>query len=367
MLSRARVVVVIALALAGWVGSAAAAPPRGRTPRLADRLIWRWVPNLSHAASVKAVSERLQTQFGHAMPNKDWQVTADRMLRRHGRIPASVLPESLPPLPAVASTHLAAGVIKTALAASDVRSGYIYLERQAAALRGSSNELEQQLGSALTSYLARYKAKWAKPWLRQQRARFAKAPREAWRFTETVNYQDSISSEQRAVIEKRIARAKRVLEHLVDPQVLLRMPPVPIQVGSQFSGPCIATEANGRKLIHLTPTSSVKDLLHELGHWVEDFGGWRIFTTMHALRWRRSDGRLSELGKLLEGTTYDATQKAFNGKFVAPYIGRKYAGGSTEVLSMGLERLVNTRAAYKFFQQDGEHLLLLLASLQGQR
>ena len=88
---------------------------------------------------------------------------------------------------------------------------------------------------------------------------------------------------------------------------------------------------------------------------------------MHALRWRRSDGRLSELGKLLEGTTYDATQKAFNGKFVAPYIGRKYAGGSTEVLSMGLERLVNTRAAYKFFQQDGEHLLLLLASLQGQR
>lgn len=104
-------------------------------------------------------------------------------------------------------------------------------------------------------------------------------------------------------------------------------------------------------------------LQHEFGHVIEHKNS-RVLNKCRRWRDSRTVGELSQ--KMSEATkisAYDPHEKTKKDKFFHPYVGKMYAGGSTEVLSMGLEAIMKDPVG--FAKKDQEHFDLIVDIMRG--
>jgi hypothetical protein len=207
---------------------------------------------------------------------------------------------------------------------SDNKELYVHLEKKVGELRRSNRRDEAK---QLRAFLDKYRYDWL--------------------------------AESRGTMKKRVAEAWGIIRRAVSPELLGRIPPVRVEVSQLYSTPCIVLQDDGSRTINLTTQSTVKDILHEFGHLIEDYGGRRPFAAAHALMTQRAyGGKAAWLGKLIPRTNYRKAARAFEGGFIDPYMGRRYQQGWTEIFSMALERMDSRERAREFFEQDGYHFLL---------
>jgi hypothetical protein len=195
-------------------------------------------------------------------------------------------------------------------------------------------------------------------------SRYAGKPSVSWNLHTNLVWE--VPPAQRGQADRNLHQAWTILTGLVSPSILRAMPAVKVQVTERFSTPSIVVDSStGERILSILPTSSVKDILHEFGHLIEDHGSPQLFATMHSIRATRASGPLVPLGKLIPGTTYGPKQKALAGSFVQAYMGRHYGKhGFTEILSLGLERFHSPASAREFLRKDGDYVMRLLGAIQ---
>lgn len=114
-------------------------------------------------------------------------------------------------------------------------------------------------------------------------------------------------------------------------------------------GPCINIGT------HKSKEGIKRALFHELGHAMQSHYNYEACKKFIISR-RKSD-RPQPLGG-----SYEAWEMGFDGQFVDRYVGKDWSiQGDTEVLSMGMERFVDSEKLAAFMAQDHEHFYLVLA------
>jgi hypothetical protein len=222
--------------------------------------------------------------------------------------------------PPAAQKHFDAGRKVT----STNKDLYVHLEKQVGELRRAGSRAEAK---QLRAFLDQYRYDWL--------------------------------TQSRSTMKQRVAEAWSIIRKTVSPAILARIPPVTVEVSQLYSVPCIVLQKDGSRTVNLTTQSTVKDILHEFGHLIEDYGGRRPYAAAHAILTRGAyGGKPVWLGRLTTGTNYRKSARAFEGGFVDPYMGRHYQQGWTEIFSMALERMDSRQRARQFFDQDGYHFLL---------
>jgi chaperonin cofactor prefoldin len=102
---------------------------------------------------------------------------------------------------------------------------------------------------------------------------------------------------------------------------------------------------------------------HEFGHHLEYSNpDYRDAAT----EWRKSRASSDtpvKLRSLAPGRGYRNDEQALPGKFINLYVGKVSSSGSTEVISMGLERFSRPSDMRDFYSKDREHFLLILGML----
>lgn len=108
---------------------------------------------------------------------------------------------------------------------------------------------------------------------------------------------------------------------------------------------------------------SKASIWHELGHFAEDAS--KAGDEMAAWVRSRATGPEELLSVLMDFEDY-GDEKALPDKFVSPYVGKLYPPFipgdpySTEVISMGIERLVDEEALISWYEADPEHFYLVI-------
>lgn len=104
-------------------------------------------------------------------------------------------------------------------------------------------------------------------------------------------------------------------------------------------------------------------LWHEFGHHVE-FSNPGLKDAADSWLLSRITGEIKSLNELTNSDQYGPDDKAYVGNFgLGQYVSIIYSDGSTEVISMGLQRFVNEKAMANFYSLDQEHFLLILGML----
>lgn len=125
------------------------------------------------------------------------------------------------------------------------------------------------------------------------------------------------------------------------------------------------TEPNGLINVGQTDTKGgirKPTLFHEMGHHVE-FGNPKYAAAAKDLVMSRATGAEQKLSQITGNKFYSAKEKAFPDKFINPYVGKVYKDGSTEVLSVGVERMIDKTAARDFLRKDRDHFLFTVGIL----
>ncbi|TAL08409.1 MAG: hypothetical protein EPO02_13070 [Nitrospirae bacterium] len=92
-----------------------------------------------------------------------------------------------------------------------------------------------------------------------------------------------------------------------------------------------------KKAVSIQTSTSVKKIIHELGHWLEDHVP-AIKAKAAEFLARRTQGEVAQSLRSLTGHRgYASAEVAKPDRFLEPYIGKVYRDGYTEVVSMGLE------------------------------
>lgn len=98
-------------------------------------------------------------------------------------------------------------------------------------------------------------------------------------------------------------------------------------------------------LIHVSPTTPQRTVIHEYGHHVE-FTNPQVKQRANAWLDRRTAGETPQKLSAVTGNKgYRSDEVTTPDKFVSPYIGKRYKDQSTEVISMGLEMAWTTPVA----------------------
>lgn len=102
-------------------------------------------------------------------------------------------------------------------------------------------------------------------------------------------------------------------------------------------------------------------VFHELGHLLErDFTGAISRSAVEFLLKRAKDGELKTVAAIMGFRFIDKDEIAYVGDYFRAYVGRKYPDLSTEVISMGMERLSSAESIETFSSEDREHFNLML-------
>ena len=91
--------------------------------------------------------------------------------------------------------------------------------------------------------------------------------------------------------------------------------------------------------------------VHEMGHWLENRDGFIKREAQAFLRRRTAGESASPLRKLV-GSWYDADEMAKPDKFIDAYMGKVYASGDTEIVSMAMQKLYDD--PLEFMRRDRE-------------
>jgi hypothetical protein len=101
-------------------------------------------------------------------------------------------------------------------------------------------------------------------------------------------------------------------------------------------------------------------LFHELGHFVESENP-QLAKAAQDWVLSRSTGALARLNEI--DSAYEDDEVYYPDKFVDPYVGRVYADGATEVISMGIENFIGPAEMAEFYNRDAEHFNFILGIL----
>lgn len=122
--------------------------------------------------------------------------------------------------------------------------------------------------------------------------------------------------------------------------------------------------------INLSSTTRIKTVVHELGHSLEHNSSWFKEGSQEFLKKRVAsmppgdiNGKLQKLQKHFPGHGYAADEKAWKDKFIHAYMGKDYQGRASEIISMGVELLMEDPG--KFIREDPEMFEWLINILRG--
>lgn len=104
-------------------------------------------------------------------------------------------------------------------------------------------------------------------------------------------------------------------------------------------------------------------IYHEMGHHVE-FEDPRIAAAARDWRDKRATGVEQPLNDLIPDALYHADEKAKPDNYCHPYVGKVYRDGSTEVISMGLERFYSAQSMLDFYNEDREHFQFIMGVIR---
>ncbi|MGL5079268.1 MAG: hypothetical protein ACRDBG_25990 [Waterburya sp.] len=131
----------------------------------------------------------------------------------------------------------------------------------------------------------------------------------------------------------------------------------PIKLTHEDTRPYTA-KRNGVHEVVIRSGSKDNIVWHELGHIIEKENPW-----IKAINrdWVYSRSKTKKLEPL--GGGYGADELAVKGKFFHPYVGKLASNGSTEVFSMGMERMTDIKSMLKFYSDAPEHFNLIVGTV----
>lgn len=109
--------------------------------------------------------------------------------------------------------------------------------------------------------------------------------------------------------------------------------------------------------------SDKRVLFHEMAHHIE-FENPKYAAAAKDFVLSRATGEEKQLKEITGNPNYRDDETAFPDKFISPYVGKVYKDGSTEVLSMGVEKMVDRETAKDFMKDDREHFLFTVGVLK---
>lgn len=118
----------------------------------------------------------------------------------------------------------------------------------------------------------------------------------------------------------------------------------------------------GEKVINLGSRFNKTVLFHELAHHLENDPIAKAASNGFLLKRRESDA-VYRLRDLTGNKGYDRSEVAYKDGFMDEYIGKVYAGGITEVWSMGVQYLADPKEAAQFAAKDPEMFNLVTGYL----
>jgi hypothetical protein len=104
-------------------------------------------------------------------------------------------------------------------------------------------------------------------------------------------------------------------------------------------------------------------IFHEMGHHVE-FEDSRIASAARDWRDKRATGKESPLNEIVGSSRYQENEIAKPDNYISPYVGKVYPDGSTEVISMGMEKLNSAQSMLDFYNQDREHFKFIIGVIK---
>gem|GEM_PF-1615146 len=118
--------------------------------------------------------------------------------------------------------------------------------------------------------------------------------------------------------------------------------------------------------IHITKSSAVKIIVHEMGHWLEDREKGIFDKITGFLERRTKDDKIRPLSDF--GRGYDRDEKTKPDKFLNPYMGKQYYTAlgrrtGSEILSMGLEYFYDNPA--KLAKEDPDYFDFIYDLVRG--
>lgn len=115
--------------------------------------------------------------------------------------------------------------------------------------------------------------------------------------------------------------------------------------------------------VRLTTSSSTTAVIHELGHSLETKTSGLGDYARAFLDRRTADETAKPLADLQPTAGYDPSEQAKRDKFRDAYVGKVYAHGATEAISMGLEYMATDPVA--FAKQDPDHFRFTYTVMRG--
>lgn len=109
---------------------------------------------------------------------------------------------------------------------------------------------------------------------------------------------------------------------------------------------------------------------HEFGHYIEARNP-RVFEASVRFLEKRTKGKKpKKLSELTGDPRYKSTEKALDGGFFRPYVGKEYKNSAgeyiaTEVLSMGMQEFVSEDRMSAFYEKDPEHFAHIMNVFEG--
>jgi SPP1 gp7 family putative phage head morphogenesis protein len=158
---------------------------------------------------------------------------------------------------------------------------------------------------------------------------------------------------------KAVAEATSIISRLVDKRVAPR-----VSVATNRSKRAFYTDRN--HTIHINGNTSVSTVVHEIMHDLE-FRYSEVSAKSKAFLLKRADGQAPRSLKSITGLKYRADEKAYEDQWVKrggdAYMGKIYPDKATELVTMGMERMIANPK--RFADQDPEYFRFMLELIRG--
>jgi hypothetical protein len=118
------------------------------------------------------------------------------------------------------------------------------------------------------------------------------------------------------------------------------------------------------KMINLGIPPDKATTFHEMAHHIEYENPELAKAAGDWVRERATSNKPQSLNKLEKTDSYDKDEIAYPDKFLAPYVGKVYENGTTEVISMGVERFSSPESMVSLYTSDREHFNFTLGVLK---
>lgn len=135
--------------------------------------------------------------------------------------------------------------------------------------------------------------------------------------------------------------------------------------------------AYGGNKILLPKNHRWDEIVHEHGHWVEQFNPRIGSAAKRFLESQRYSSTPERLKDLIPGSGYRNDEVAFDGPWFSPYVGKRYPADqmkhgrdsveapASEVLAMGIEGLFASPVSRQRLAQHEDHALFIFATIRG--